>query len=114
MKLRSACEIRLCTVQAQVVTGTTAETLTGFVYTTSEEEARVYTEDAQAFQALKKIANAAVKHSVKEYVIEFVGRHNIRELDKTSQMESTAKVKFGKLFTYKMLPRKNRLGAMAV
>ena len=55
-------------VQAQVVTDTTAETLTGFVYDASEEEAQIYTDDARAYQALRRAAHATVKHSVKEYV----------------------------------------------
>ncbi|MXW32163.1 MAG: IS1595 family transposase [Rhodothermaceae bacterium] len=55
-------------VQAQVVTDTTAETLTGFVYRTSDREAQVYTDDAKAYQALKRAAHATVMHSVKEYV----------------------------------------------
>ena len=55
-------------VQAQVVTDTTADMLTGFVYSTSDEEARVYTDDAKAHQALKRAAHATFKHLVKEYV----------------------------------------------
>ena len=55
-------------VQAQVVPDTTAETLTGFVYSTSREEAQTYTDDAKAYQALRRVAHATVKHSVKEYV----------------------------------------------
>ncbi len=55
-------------VQAKVVTNTTAETLTGFVYDTSDEDAQVYTDDAKAYQALKRAAHDTVKHSVKEYV----------------------------------------------
>ena len=55
-------------VQAKVVEDTTAQTLTGFVYDTSDEEAQVYTDDARAYQALKRAAHKTVKHSVKEYV----------------------------------------------
>ena len=55
-------------VQAQVVSDTTAKALTGFVYITSRHEAQVYTDDARAYQALKRAAHATVKHSVKEYV----------------------------------------------
>ncbi|MDE2828243.1 MAG: IS1595 family transposase [Bacteroidota bacterium] len=55
-------------VQAQVVPDTTAKTLTGFVYDASEEEAQIYTDDARAYQALKRAAHATVKHSVGEYV----------------------------------------------
>ncbi|MXW32332.1 MAG: IS1595 family transposase [Rhodothermaceae bacterium] len=53
-------------VQTQVVTDTTAVTLTGFVYSTSDKE-EVYTDDAKAYQASKRAAHATVKHSVKEY-----------------------------------------------
>ena len=137
-------------IQAQVVTDTTAKTLTDFVYSTSDKEAQVYTDDAKAYQALKRAAHATVKHSVKEYVNgearingmesfwsllkrgyygtyhrmspkhlqryvdEFVGRHNIRELDTNSQMESTAKGMFGKLLTYKRLTRKTGLDSTAI
>ncbi len=55
-------------VQAQVIEDTTAKTLTGFVYDASEEEAQIYTDDARAYQALKRAAHATVKHSVGEYV----------------------------------------------
>lgn len=52
-------------VQAQVVSDTTAETLTEFVYSTSREEAQTYSDDAKAYQALKRVAHATVKHSAK-------------------------------------------------
>lgn len=55
-------------VQAQVVSDTTAETLTGFVYSTSSEEAQTYTDDAKAYQALKRVAHATVKRFAREYV----------------------------------------------
>ncbi|MYF93675.1 MAG: IS1595 family transposase [Gemmatimonadetes bacterium] len=55
-------------VQARVVSDTTAQTLTGFVYSTSCQEAQTYTDDAKAYQALRRAAHATVKHSVKEYV----------------------------------------------
>ena len=55
-------------VQAKVVSDTTAKMLTGFVYSTSRQEAQVYTDDATAYQALKRAAHATVKHSVKQYV----------------------------------------------
>ena len=55
-------------IQAQVVADTTAETLTGFVYSTSRQEAQTYTDDANAYQALKRAAHSTVKHSVREYV----------------------------------------------
>lgn len=55
-------------IQAQVVENTTAETLTGFVYSTSRQKAQTYTDDAKAYQALKRAAHATVKHSVKQYV----------------------------------------------
>ena len=55
-------------VQAKVVQDTTSQTLTGFVYDTSDEEAQVYTDDARAYQALKRAGHKTVKHSVKEYV----------------------------------------------
>lgn len=55
-------------VQAQVVSDTTAKTLEGFVYSTSRKEAQVFTDDARAYQALKRAAHKTVKHSVKQYV----------------------------------------------
>ena len=55
-------------IRAKVVYDTTAETLTGFVYNASRREAQIYTDDAKAYQALKRAAHATVKHSVKEYV----------------------------------------------
>lgn len=137
-------------VQAKVVQDTTSETLTGFVYETSDEDAQTYTDDAKAYQALKRAAHATVKHSVKEYVNgdahingmesfwsllkrgyygtyhrmspkhlqryvdEFVGRHNVRELDTVAQMEQAAKGFEGKYLPYKRLIRKNGLNSMAV
>lgn len=55
-------------VQAQVVTDTTAETLTGFAHDTSDQDAQVYTDNAKAFQALTRAAHATVKRSVREYM----------------------------------------------
>lgn len=55
-------------IQARVVTNTTARTLTGFVYGSSSESAQIYTDDAKAYEALKRVAHATVKHSVKQYV----------------------------------------------
>lgn len=55
-------------VQVRVVADTTTETLTDFVYSTSREEAQIYTDDAKAYQALKRVAHETVKHSVREYV----------------------------------------------
>ena len=54
--------------QAQVVTDTTTETLTGFADDTSYQDAKVYTDDAIACQAPTGAAHATAKHSVKEYV----------------------------------------------
>jgi len=55
-------------VQAQVVTDTTAQTLAGFVNSTSSEDAKTYTDDFKGYQALKRAAHDTVKHSVSEYV----------------------------------------------
>ena len=55
-------------VQARVVIDTTSETFTGLLYSASNEDTRVYTDDAKAYQALKGAAHATVNHSVKEYV----------------------------------------------
>lgn len=54
-------------VEAQVITDTTANTLTGFVYSTTQEGSTVYTDDASAY-TLKGMTHETVKHSVKEYV----------------------------------------------
>ncbi len=53
------------------------------------------------------------KH-LQRYVDEFVGRHSIRELDTTSQMESTVKGMFGKLLTQRRLTRKTGLDSTAI
>ncbi len=53
------------------------------------------------------------KH-LQRYVNEFVGRHNIRDLDTIKQMESIAKGFDGKRLTYKMLTRKTKLNSTAV
>ncbi|MYD57375.1 MAG: IS1595 family transposase, partial [Rhodothermaceae bacterium] len=55
-------------VQAKVVSDTTAQTLTGFVYSTTREEAKIYTDDAKAYQALRRAAHDTVKHSSGQYV----------------------------------------------
>lgn len=55
-------------VQAQVESDTTAETLIGFVCSTSHEEVQSNTDDAKTYQALKRVAHETVKHSAKEYV----------------------------------------------
>jgi len=57
-------------VQAKVITDTTAETLTGFVYDTSSEDAQVYTNDFKDYHALKRATHKTVKYSGKEYVNE--------------------------------------------
>ena len=54
-----------------MVSDTTAETLTGLVYSTSREEAQT-TDDAKASHALKRVAHETVKHSAKEYVNDMV------------------------------------------
>ena len=54
-------------VQAKVVTDTASNTLTGFVHDTLKGEAQVYTDDAKAYQALKRAAHSTIKLSVKEY-----------------------------------------------
>lgn len=53
-------------VRVQVVAGTDAETLQGFVRNHSEEGAMVYTDEHRAYQGLPN--HQAVKHSVSEYV----------------------------------------------
>ena len=55
-------------VQAQVVSDTTSKAFSDFVYDASDEQARVYTDDARAYQALRRAAHVTVKHSVKEHV----------------------------------------------
>jgi len=55
-------------VQARVVANTKTATLTGFVYSTSSPGAQVYTDDASQYEALRQVAHATVKHSVKEFV----------------------------------------------
>ena len=53
-------------VRAQVVAGTDAETLQGFVRNHSEEGAMVYTDEHRAYEGLPN--HESVKHSVSEYV----------------------------------------------
>ena len=55
-------------VQAQVFTDTTAEPLTRFVYDISDEEEQVCTDDARAYQVLKRATQETVKPAVKEFV----------------------------------------------
>ena len=55
-------------VQAQAVSDTTAETLAVFVYDASDGDVHVYSDDARAYQALRRASHATVKHSVKKYV----------------------------------------------
>ena len=43
-------------IQARVVENTTTMTLAGFVYSTSRQESPTYTDDAKAYQALKRAA----------------------------------------------------------
>ncbi len=54
-------------VRAEVVSRTDAETLQGFVENNTEEDATVYTDDAQAYKGIER-THEAVKHSVSEYV----------------------------------------------
>ena len=54
-------------VGAQVIASTDAITLQGFVWNRTQPTARIYTDDARAYQGMPR-AHAAVKHSVGEYV----------------------------------------------
>ena len=55
-------------VVARVIPDTSAETLTGFVYATTQKGAQVYTDDAPAYRKLSGVLHESVRHSVKEYV----------------------------------------------
>ena len=55
------------TVKAQVVDTTAAETLQRFVHQNTEPGARVYTDEARAYQGLRR-SHETVKHSVGEFV----------------------------------------------
>ena len=54
-------------VRAEVVTETDAETLQDFVEENTEEDAKVFTDDAAAYKGVER-AHEAVRHSVSEYV----------------------------------------------
>ena len=54
-------------VKAQVVEHTDAPTLQGFVHESTERDAMVYTDEASAYDGLRR-AHQVVKHSAKEYV----------------------------------------------
>ena len=54
-------------VRAEVVAGTDAETLQDFVEENTEEDAKVYTDDAKAYRGVER-EHEAVRHSVSEYV----------------------------------------------
>ena len=55
-------------VSAQVVEGTDARTLQGFVHEHAEEGATVYTDDARAYRGMGGVRHEAVRHSTGEYV----------------------------------------------
>ena len=65
-------------VRAEVVTSTDAETLQDFVEENTEEDAKVYTDEAKAYKGVER-EHEAVKHSVGEYV---------RSMAHTNGMES--------------------------
>ena len=124
-------------VRAQVVADTTKETLQGFVLDNTQPGAKVYTDEARAYESLPN--HEAVKHSLQEYVRgnvhtngvesfwsmlkrahvgtfhrlspkhlhryldEFVGRHNMRELDTPKQMGLVVRMMAGKRLRYKDL-----------
>ena len=54
-------------VKAQVVESTDARTLQGFVHSNTEQDAPVFTDEARAYEGLRR-PHRAVKHSVGEYV----------------------------------------------
>lgn len=54
-------------IASQVVEATDAPTLQGFVHSHTEQEARVYTDEAPAYIGLRR-SHMAVRHSVGEYV----------------------------------------------
>ena len=54
-------------VEAQVVERTDAHTLQGFVHEGTERDAIVFTDEARAYEGMRR-AHAAVKHSAAEYV----------------------------------------------
>ncbi len=54
-------------VRDEVVTSTDAETLQDFVEENTEEDAKVYTDEAKAYKGVER-THEAVKHSVGEYV----------------------------------------------
>ena len=55
-------------VSARVVDSTDRQTLQGFVRTNAKKGAKVYTDDAAAYQGMKNVEHETVKHSVSEYV----------------------------------------------
>lgn len=55
------------TVKTQVVDRTDAPTLQGFVHDATEQDALVYTDEARAYDGLRR-ARRVVKHSIREYV----------------------------------------------
>ena len=58
-------------VRTQVVEKTDASTLQGFIHMNTEFEARVYTDEARAYEGLNR-PHEAVKHSIGEYVRDMV------------------------------------------
>lgn len=125
-------------VVAGTVKNTDKKTLHGFVEKVSDEDSKVYTDDAPAYSGLKR-EHETVKHSMSEYVrdqvhtngieshwalmkrgyhgtyhhwsekhlnryvVEFSGRHNIRELDTVDQMAAVARSMVGKRLKYREL-----------
>ena len=54
-------------MKAKVVAQTDAPTLQGFVHASTQPDAVVYTDDARAYEGLRR-AHQSVKHSTREYV----------------------------------------------
>ena len=85
-------------VSAQVIEGTDAKTLQGFVHNHTGDGATVYTDDARAYLGMKGVKHEAVRHSAGEYV---------RDMAHTNGIESFwSMLKRGYIGTYhKMSPQ---------
>lgn len=90
-------------VKARVISDRERETLHGFIAENVEIGILIYTDDFHAYRQLANYCQQFVKHGAGEYVNEFSGRCNIRELDTIEQMNHIVRNLEGMRLEYKEL-----------